>query len=73
MGVGGVMRTRGDGKTWADDSPVSVGSGYGTVRDRGGGGRACYELSGLERRWVVLIEKGLVIETSALTERCARE
>jgi hypothetical protein len=26
-----VMRTRVDGETWANNSPVSVGSGHGTV------------------------------------------
>lgn len=40
----------------------------------GGDGGACYELGVLESRWVVVfIEKRLVIETSALTKRCARE
>ncbi len=43
-----VMRTRGDGETWANNLPVSVGSGHGTVGGRGGGGGACYELGVLE-------------------------
>ena len=36
------------GERGKNDSPVGVGSRYGTVSSRGGSGRACYKVNLLE-------------------------